>query len=688
MIPAKIESTSITTIREKGAKSIVDWFEQHQPSLYTLGWSYLRNQQQIEELFYQSIIKLQEEIRRFKSEASFETWVISIFIRICRELSHDCRLQVSEESVPGQDIFNALGELEESEREAVVLTYVKGISKEEVAYLLQVSVEKLKELLFSGIQSLRKELGYGAAFNGCKEYQKDYFDYLERNMERSKKIDFEIHIYHCHDCQEDLATFQEVMVYLSEKMEALPVPADFIENVKERLTEKENQRRQKIKKRTRMALICAGVFAVLMSISFFTGAFTYVYYTWTEENPQLRTYLQAGLGERLNLEAESGGMKIKIKGAIADDVQTLVYYEIEDTKEDNQYGIQNQDGVYVVNQYKIMNPKITPRYYPPDLESEVNNQKKNVYQGKLSLQPLSKDNGTIKLKITKLQKLIRDSSNRNLSSSAYEEMAYKTGDWSFEIPVTKQPSIEYALDQETEVKGIPVRLDKLTIAPTATILHYRVKNEHPEKRIEYLNLDNLEVNHKKVKADIYGSSMFNSQQDMNWSTYQTSFDPLFGEKPKEVNVHFGSVNLSVEDHKTIELDPAREYPQTFEYAGSTISIDKLELGQPSKLVISNHEIKNRAFESLQFDIVGEDASHPISMETNSEGVLVDKNGVEYDQDEIPFVYKDIEQPRYFMTVQTMQLTSDTGDVFIPKSLEIFGYNTTKYVDHVVKISLD
>ena len=98
-----------------------------------------------------------------------------------------------------------------------------------------------------------------------------------------------------------------------------------------------------------------------------------------------------------------------------------------------------------------------------------------------------------------------------------------------------------------------------------------------------------------------------------------------------------------------------EYPQTFEYAGSTISIDKVEVGQPTNVVISNHEIENRAYESLQFHIVGEDENESSSMEMNSEGVLVDKNGVEYDMNENPVAYEEIEQPRYFVTVQSMEL---------------------------------
>ena len=682
-------SISITTISEKGVESIVDWFNQRKQSFYTLGWFYLRNQQQMEELFFRSIIKVQRELPRFKNETSFETWVTSIFIHNCRELSEDRSIQVSEESEQHKDLFNALDQLKEYEKEAVVLTYIKGISKEEAAHLLQVSVEKMKELLFSGIQSLRKELGYGSPFNGCKEYHKDYIDYLERTLDRSKRIDLEIHIYHCQDCQEDLATFQEVMLTmlnLTETMEDFYVPSDFMENVKARLAEKERQRQQKNKKRKRIGLVFASVFALLIGIEVLTGAFTNLYYTYTEEDQKLRAFLQQGLGERLNLEAESAGVKVKIKSVIADDVQTLVFYEIEDTEKDNQYMMNYQNGVSVENKHEIMS-NITYEIYPPYLKSDAKNEKKNVYRGEISLPPLVIENGTIKLKITMLQKLIRDSSDQN-ALKADMEMEYEFGKWNFEIPVSKKPSIEYTLDKETEVEGIPVRFDKLTIAPTATILQYAFNNEHPEKRINFLSFDNLEVNNKKVKADMYGSSFLDLQQDINWTSLQTQFDPLFGEKPKEVNVQFKSVYLTVEDTFIIELDGIREYPQTFEYAGSTISIDKVEVGQSSNVVISNHEIKNRAYESLRFEIVGEDEHETSSMEMNSEGVLIDKNGIEYNMNENPVVYYEIEQPRYFFTVQSMALQDNTaGEKVIPKSLKIYGYYTTKYMDDVVKISL-
>jgi RNA polymerase sigma factor (sigma-70 family) len=667
-------------------ESIADWFDQHKQSLYTLGWSYLRNQQQMEELFYRCIKKVHKELPRLKSETSFETWVTSIFIHTCRELSDLKSLQASEVKESHLKIFKAIDQLKEYEKEAIVLIYVKGLSKEEAAHLLQVPMEKLKEHLFSGIQSLRKELGNGTTYNGCMEYHNDYINYLDKTMERQKKIDFEVHIYHCQGCQEDLATFQDVMLNLTERIKDLDVPSGFMEKVNDRLTEQEKQRKQKNKKRVRRSLVFAGVFALLMGIGFFTGAFTHFYYKWTEEDLELRAFLQNELGERLNLEAKSNGVKIKIKSAIADDVQTLVYYEIEDTKEENQYVLNYDDGVLVENKYKFMSEGTYPRYYPPDLKSEVNKKEKNVYNGKISLPPIITDEGTIKLRVTKLLKLFRDSSGLN-GTGIYGDIKSKTGEWNFEIPVTKQPSIEYVLNGKTEVGGIPVRFDKLTIAPTSTILQFGTNIEQPEKRIDFLNFENLQVNNKKVKVDIYGNTSFNSQPEMNWHTSQAYFYPLLGEKPKEVKVRLKSANLTIEDPKTIELDPSKKYPQAFEYAGSTIFIDKVEVGLPTKVVIRNQEIKNREFESLYFNIVAEGENEINSIEKDSEGVLIDKNGVKYDPRKFA-PYQEVDQPRYFTTVQNIELESNKpGEKVIPKKLDIFGYNTTKYSDEVVKISL-
>ena len=123
----------------------------------------------------------------------------------------------------------------------------------------------------------------------------------------------------------------------------------------------------------------------------------------------------------------------------------------------------------------------------------------------------------------------------------------------------------------------------------------------------------------------------------------------------------------------------------FRSAGSTISIDKFEVGQPTTIVISDYEINNREYESFHFNVFGENEEELYSMSMESKGVIVDKNGVEYDPNAGPIDFKKIEQPRHFVTVQTIKLD---GNKVIPKRLDIFEYNSMKYLDDVVKISVD
>ncbi|WP_286183328.1 DUF4179 domain-containing protein [Bacillus sp. ISL-55] len=685
MVPA-MDSITITTFQEKGIDSVVDWFERHQQSFYALGWFYLRNQQQMEELFYRSIVKVHKELPSYKRETSFELWVASIFIDICRELSGE-EMPALDDNASHQNLFNALDQLPIEEKEAMVLTYGIGFSQEEAAHILRVSVDRMKDLLLSGTQSVRKQL-FGTSFNGCKKYKKNYINYLEKTMERPEKIEFEIHLYKCAECQEDLAAFQDVTMLLhhAEWMNDLPVPDNFIAKIKERLAEKEKHRKQKSKKRKRMALIFASVFAFVIGIGFVTGTFANVYYGWTEENEQLRAFLQKDLGERMNLEAESDGVKIRIKGVVADDYQTLVFYEIEDTNEDKQYVMFSEDGISIENESELMKHDIYPRYHPPDLKAEMNKKEKHIFYGVVGLRPLEEDSGVLKLNIERIQELALDEQEPRLGFG-YRSNGFKTGDWKFEVPVTKQPSIEYDLNEKAEIEGVPVRLDKLIMAPTATLLEYGIPMDRQEKRIDRIHFADLEVDDVKVKPDQFGGGYNYLQPEANWQILQMYYDPFLGEEPEDVTVQFESVYFSFQDHKSIELDVSQSFPQTFEYAGSTNSIDKIEIGQPTTMVISNHEVENRKFETLHLNVVreGENEHEPISIGMETEGVIVDKNGVQYDMKSPTFDYDKIEQPRHFVTDIILMLD---GNKVIPTRLDLYGYTSMKYLDDVVKISLD
>ncbi|SID99011.1 Uncharacterised protein [Mycobacteroides abscessus subsp. abscessus] len=111
----------------------------------------------------------------------------------------------------------------------------------------------------------------------------------------------------------------------------------------------------------------------------------------------------------------------------------------------------------------------------------------------------------------------------------------------------------------------------------------------------------------------------------------------------------------------------------------------MDIGRPTTVVISNYEIKNRAYESLYFNIMTEEGDNQ-SMNMSSEGVFVDKSGKEYDKKEITnAIYLGLENPRHYITVEKIEIP---GDNVIPKKLEIYGYSTTRNLDDVIKVKLD
>ncbi|WP_064090927.1 sigma-70 family RNA polymerase sigma factor [Rossellomorea aquimaris] len=692
MITAETDPFLVSKMREKDTESIISWFQQHQKSLYILGMMYLRTNKEIEDVFYRSIVKIYDERKHVKKETSFDSWVTSIFITICREYSSDKKpsLLALKKDEEHQNIFYALDQLEAQQKEAIVLAYLSEFSLEEAAKVLQISMDTVKTQLFSGIQLLKEKMKYDEILVGCKEYHPFYIDYLRRTIDRTQKVEFEMHIYHCHGCQDDLATFQEVTLRLREVHDDISLPPQFLEKVKDRVVETEMKRAKKNKKRKSIGLAFASILTLMICTGFVTNSFSNVYYSWVDwrnqEDEQLRFFLQNELGERLNLEEVSNGVKVRIKSAIADDVQTLIYYEIEDTNEDNRYMMSQYEGLEIENEIYVMSRIAQPRYSPPVDQKKVHNEAKNIYKGTISLLPIAEDRDTIQLNLSRLQKLPQDLQN----GGPYGEVEFAEGEWSFDIPVTKHPSIEHELDMETKIDGIPIRFEKLTIAPTVTLLQYSFQSMEAKKRIEMINFDSLETNNKKVEADLFGGNRYMDSFQEDWRSLQASFETLYLEEPEEVKVRFGSIHLTIEDHKTIEVNPSKDYPQTFEYVGNTISIDKVLTGSPGKIVLTHDVSKDRVYESVHFQVINNDNQEIVSIGiSGGDGVLMDKNGKKYKIGEIQYPFDQIEHPRYFETKQEIELYNDTtGEDVIPKKLEIRGYNTTKYVDDTVNILLD
>ncbi|CAN7509218.1 DUF4179 domain-containing protein [Rossellomorea sp. LjRoot5] len=678
---AKLETGTVPVSRtyERELESIIARFEEEKHSFYALGRVYSKHHQEMEDLFFRSIIRLEDEARKRKNAHSGTR----IFLEECQEESvHSLGSD--------DDPFHPFHHLESAEKEAVALVYMKGCDQDVAARILDIPIDEMQSRLFRGIRKLRETMGNAPELEGCHEYQKHYLAYLGRTMDRPEKVDFEIHIYHCTDCQEDLASFQEVTLALAKLAEETHLPPDVMEKVRKRLDQREAERQKRRKKRKSILLSFAGVFVLLIVAGFVTGGFASLYYSYTEEDEQLRAILQHNLGERLNLEAESDGVKVTIKSVVADDVQTLVFYEVEDLKGENRYLMNPYEGVIIENEYDVMKRDEQSSFYSPPRDQEnLHNDKKNVYRGTISLQPVSVDEGTIKLQIVRLMQLNEDPSSGELIGGG--EMRFAEGGWSFEIPFEKKPSRVHKLDKKMEVAGIPVRLDQMMIAPTATVLEYSFQEQEKEGRIDMMTFESIESKDKKWKADQFGGMMFGGYSDNEgWNSFKTAFDTLYFDDPKIVTIRFGSAHLFVKDQKVIELDVNKELPDTTEYLGNTITIDDIKIGSPTQVTLTHDLPKDREYENVNYiyyrTAEEEEDYYSIGV-SGGDGILMDKEGQMYEPGS--YEYEKIEEPRYFETKQTIDFYNDgTNDDVIPTELVIDGYSTTQYLDDWVKVKLD
>ncbi|WP_449540320.1 DUF4179 domain-containing protein [Ferdinandcohnia sp. Marseille-Q9671] len=654
--------------REKDLNVMIDWIENRKHLFYKLCWNYVKNPPEIQDIFHRVMNRILTEIRQQKKNTSFDTWVYSLFLQECRAKS------VEKAEMP----TSSLERLDASYKEPIILTYVVGLSHDESANILQISVKEVKDRLHKGIQQI----------SGMEEghYQENFLDYLNRTLQREKKIELEIHLHGCQSCQLALSAFQETIYRVINESEAIKVPVDLLDSIIANLQAIDEQKQLKKKKRKTASVVTVIGITLILILGYVTNSFSYAYYTWLDwrgqEDEELLAFYKSGISEPLNLVQENNGVKITIKAAIADDNQTLLYYELESLEDNESYAINFADGVMVENESEIINLNYYPMYHFPSYEN-VNEE--GVYQGKLGLHPISKESGTIKLKIMKVEKVTESLAIPTWFSPESETETIR-GDWSFEIPVVKQPSIEVELNEDVVVDGATMMFEKLILSPTSTVLQYMFDGDvNHQKSINNINIEKIETDETVAKADSWMGMYPNPNGSMDEFSYHLRFDSLYFTKPNEIDIHLSSIDYSVQDNFTFQIDNKKDFPQTFEYLGSEISIDKVETGGPSKIEIAIEMSEDRKFEQLFVDLVDQNMNPITAGMMNSDAVLMDRDGKTFNREEYNFFeHLDAkESPRYYQTKYVFEMHGDEN----PGALTIQGYTSTTYLDEVVNIKI-
>lgn len=174
VVPFKNKKTenSFKKLKKEIAKynleSLYDWFDIRKDKYYRIGWAYLYNHYDVEDVFQTTIIKVHDNINQLREERFFETWVTSIFINECKRILrsrqristtddlNEVEIQHSQNS--HLELKEGLNMLEDIHREVLVLKYISGYLQEEISQILDIPIGTVKSRIYRGLRELRSNI--------------------------------------------------------------------------------------------------------------------------------------------------------------------------------------------------------------------------------------------------------------------------------------------------------------------------------------------------------------------------------------------------------------------------------------------------------------------------------------------------------------------------------------------------
>lgn len=155
-------------------QSLSELLRQHYSFLYQYVLKLTMDKSRAEDVTQETMLKAIEKIGSYRAESKFSTWLIAIASRLVIDRARRSereRKWVHEEGAlralryetlcrmnDWPDALQAIGELNEKLRMAVLLKYYYGYSQEEIANMLATPLGTVKSRIHAGIKQLRKEL--------------------------------------------------------------------------------------------------------------------------------------------------------------------------------------------------------------------------------------------------------------------------------------------------------------------------------------------------------------------------------------------------------------------------------------------------------------------------------------------------------------------------------------------------
>lgn len=180
MSDRQTEAELIEACKQGDREAFRDLFEAHKDRVYTIAFHYSGNEAMARDVSQQVFLKLFTTIHQFREDSHFTTWLYRIVANACTDEHRKRRRfvpfspevevrymteQGSQESrfhrrEVAESVRGAISELTPKLRLPILLKYVEGLSYDEIAQALDLSIGTISSRLNRGHRILAQKLGH------------------------------------------------------------------------------------------------------------------------------------------------------------------------------------------------------------------------------------------------------------------------------------------------------------------------------------------------------------------------------------------------------------------------------------------------------------------------------------------------------------------------------------------------
>lgn len=158
-------------------KAFMELIKSNEKSMYKVAKAMVFNEEDIKDVFQDTIIKAYESIEKLKEPQYFSTWLIRILINNCNDVIKKRKKVISLEIVKEEsykekfknvDLYMAINELEEDLKMVIIMFYFMDMAIKEIAKAQSIAEGTVKSRLNRARKKLEEKLSKeeGEAING------------------------------------------------------------------------------------------------------------------------------------------------------------------------------------------------------------------------------------------------------------------------------------------------------------------------------------------------------------------------------------------------------------------------------------------------------------------------------------------------------------------------------------------